>query len=201
MDPAIDENGRPVVDLVDGDDDGGYGQVTKVCFGENQIDVPADQGVTLQDVRIAFGFTDRGILVAPAADGGTRPVATLPDDEVPFLPGVEVELVVYEDDAEREEGAIVRRLLAMGALAGSDADVPLAAEPLMIASKPHHASLLLAHRHGYDPWLAAGALPSAAAEDAYVLSGAPYVVGERPDVVEVGGPSDVWGITSGLGGA
>jgi hypothetical protein len=173
-------------------------QVTKVCFGESQIDVPADSGITLQDVRSAFGFTDRGVLVAPSADGGTRPVATLPDDEIPYVPGVEVELVVYEDDDEREDGAIMRRLLGMGALAGDGADVPLANEYLTAASKPQNASLLLPHHLAYDPWAAPGTMPASADETPYVVAGTAYRLGSRPDVVEVGGPSDPWGITSEL---
>ncbi len=169
-------------------------EVTKVVFGDNQVDVPPDSGITLADVRAAFGFEDRGILVAPTADGGTRPVATMADEPVPLVVGVDVEFVVYEDDAEREEGAIVQQLLAMGASAAlfANNEIPLAAEPYR-APKLSHAALGFNAAVAYDPYAAPGQLPDAS-DVPYQLPFAPAAPGPRPDVIVESGDADPFGV-------
>jgi hypothetical protein len=175
--------------------------VVTVVFGEDQIDVPVGAGATLADVRAAFGFADRGILVVPAADGGKRPVATMPDDEVPELAGVEIEFVVYEDESEREEGAVVQRLLAMGALTAltgdADATDPIATRPYVVA-EPAHFAPGFEHYNAYDAWAAPGELSAGSTSAPYKISFAPASVGPRPDVVVVDQERDPWGILATL---
>jgi hypothetical protein len=184
-----------VVD-VDGVEDAG--RVTKIVFGEQQIDVPMDEGITLAQVREAFGFEDRGILMVPSGDGGRRPIATVADDEVPYVVGVEVEFVVSDDPTARDDGAIVQQLIALGAALASS-ESALADEPYKPAPLPY-ASMYLGHHLAYDPWSLPGRLSDACQASPYRLAFDAASTGPRPDVVEESATGDdPWGIMMAVG--